>query len=445
MEILNNFYSIYQDEKTRNEFDIKKLDDNLYRDSVASLWNIESIKNPIINTSPPTIDDYDNKFVDLIVSLDPIYIIEDCLNYHFDNYKKDNNNVELFIKHIEFVIIPKIKIFKRQECLDLINIWINKNKEIMIRKQLQEKTEFLKKAYEKAIEVAPSSPLSVSLKPIEFGKSIGFSESKTKRIMHELVNDDYVQSSLGMGILIVTNNGLKYLQELEIRPELPPINFNVGNNSNIQFQQGTINSNQTNMIQSEKLDLILRELYKYKNDRKSYSIRDICKSHNIPIDSDVELNTIAHRLENDGLIKAYYKYKDCIAQLTSHGIEYCEENSYTELGHSIITNNYSISIVNSPNSNIVNQSQNVSISQSISEVNDAIEKIRETINSDISINKEKVEDILECLIEIQENIKNNKKPKFAIKSLIDITGGISSIASWITVLGQFAGIIPPIA
>ncbi len=196
------------------------------------------------------------------------------------------------------------------------------------------------------------------------------------------------------------------------------------------------------MKQSEKLDLILRELYKYKNDGKYYSIGWIFQSLNIPLDSALELNKIAHRLQDDGFIKTMFTHNDCSAELTSCGIEYCEENSYTYSGHSIITNNYSISIINSPNSNIVNQSSNVTITQNISQANEAIEKIRETIGTDSTIDKLKATDILECLTEIQNCLKNNQKPKFAIKSLIDITGGISSIASWVTVLGQFAGIIP---
>jgi len=196
------------------------------------------------------------------------------------------------------------------------------------------------------------------------------------------------------------------------------------------------------MKQSEKLDLILRELYKYKNDGEYYSIDWICKTMNIPVDSFLELNKLAHRLKDDRFITPLFAHNDCSAELTSYGIEYCEENSYTYSGHSIITNNYSISIVNSPNSNIVNQSNNVSISQNTSEAIQAVEKIRESVSIDSTIDKEKAAEILECLNEVQDNLRNNQKPKFAIKSLIDLASGISSISSWVTTLGQFAGIIP---
>jgi hypothetical protein len=291
-------------------------------------------------------------------------------------------------------------------------------------------------AYEAAYEYSPSSPLSVSLDPMEFGRSIGYDETKTKRIMMELVSDGYVTSSLGLGMLMITNYGLEYLREIEDEPMTADIEGSEIINTNKD------NSQKKFMKQSEKLDLILRELYKYKNDGKYYSIGWICQSLGIPLDSVLELNKLAHRLEDDGYIKTMFSHNDCSAELTTYGIEYCEEDSYSYSGHSIITNNYSISIVNSPNSNIVNQSSNVSISQNISEVNKAIENIRETVGTDTSIDKEKAAEIIECLNEIQESLKNNQKPKFAIKSLINIAGGISSIASWVTTLGQFAGLIP---
>lgn len=304
-----------------------------------------------------------------------------------------------------------------------------------LKKELKEKNLFLRKAYETAYDYAPSSPLSVNLDPREFGNSIGFDETQTERIMVELVSDGYVQSSLGMGMLLVTRLGLDYLRKIEDEPMTADA---IMDKNEIK----TINVKSRFMKQSEKLDLILKELYKYKNDGKYYSIGWICESQNIPIDSILELNKLAHRLKDDGYINTMFSHNDCNAELTTYGIEYCEGDSYSYSGNSIITNNYSISIVNSPNSNIVNQSNNVTITQNINEASKAVEKIRETISLDNTIDKQKATEILECLNEIQDSLKNDQKPKFAIKSLLDIASGISSIASWVTVLGQFAGIIP---
>lgn len=196
------------------------------------------------------------------------------------------------------------------------------------------------------------------------------------------------------------------------------------------------------MKQSEKLDLILKELYKYKNDGGYYSIGWLCESLNIPLDSNLELNKLAHRLKKDGYINAIFTHNDCSAELSTYGIEYCEEDSYSYSGSSIITNDYSISIVNSPNSNIVSQSNNVTIIQDISEMNKTVEKIKDLVAIDQTIDKKKAYEILDCLNEIQESLKNNKKPKWAIKSLFDMTSNIASISSWVATLAQYAGIIP---
>lgn len=305
-----------------------------------------------------------------------------------------------------------------------------------LKQHLKEKNIFLYKAYETAYAYSPSSPLSVKINPKELGKSIGFEDIQTKRIMMELVNDGFVQSTLGMSELMITSFGLRYLSEIEEEPmetSFDHDNESINKPTDSKF-----------MKQSEKLDLILRELYKYRNDGKYYSIAQVCETLSIPIASASEINTLAHRLKEDRYINATFVLNDCNAALTTHGIEYVEEDSYSYSGHSVITNNYSISIVNSPNSNIISQSSNVTITQNYFEASNAIERIREHIALDESIDKLKASEILECLNEIQDNLENNKKPKFAIKSLIDVAGGISSISSWLTTLGQFAGLIPPL-
>lgn len=306
-----------------------------------------------------------------------------------------------------------------------------------LKLQLRQKNNFLRKAYELAFEYSPSSPLSVSINPREFGKTLGLTEQETERIMIELIGDGHATSSLGLGMLLITNSGLNYLRQIEDEPEEANEEFAPENNDSQKESTKNIF-----MKQSEKLDLILRELYKYKNDGKYYSIKWICQTLSIPLDSNLELNKLAHRLKDDGYVKTIFQNNDCSAELTSYGIDYCEEDSYSYSGHSIITNNYRISVVNSPNTNFINQSNNISINQNYSAANQAVEKIREIIATDESIEKATLEDIIECLNEIEESLKVSKKPKFAIKSLIDIAGGISSISSWITVLGQFAGFIP---
>lgn len=94
------------------------------------------------------------------------------------------------------------------------------------------------------------------------------------------------------------------------------------------------------------------------------------------------------------------------------------------------------------NSNVVSQSQDVTINQTNSEISNTIENIKREILKDTTVDEAKTKEILDCLNEIQESIKNNKVPKYAIRSLIDLTGSISSISSWTMTLGQYAGLFP---
>jgi hypothetical protein len=176
--------------------------------------------------------------------------VEDFIQFHFDKYKGDKKGFVDYVYH-EFnsskltqgnTVLPD-----RQQKIIMLE-WLTKKKNMLLQKQLQEKNEFLKKAYEAAHEFAPESPLSVSIIPRELGKSIGYDEATTSRIMNELVGDGYASSGLGMHILFVTKDGLNYLHQLETKTkENSSMNFSVGNNSNVNFINhspgATINNN----------------------------------------------------------------------------------------------------------------------------------------------------------------------------------------------------------
>lgn len=198
-------------------------------------------------------DDFiDNRgsFVRILYHL-PINKVDDFIQFHFDKYKGDKKRFVDYVYH-EFnsskltqgsVVLPD-----RQQKIIMLE-WLIKRKNMLLQKQLQEKNEFLKKAYEVAVEFAPSSPLSVNINPRELGKTIGFDEVTTTRIVNELVGEGYASSGLGMQILFVTQEGLNYLRGLEMQTKenTSSLNFNVGNNSNVNFINhspgATINNN----------------------------------------------------------------------------------------------------------------------------------------------------------------------------------------------------------
>lgn len=129
----------------------------------------------------------------------------------------------------------------------------------MLQKQLEEKITFLKKAYEVACDYSPSSPLSVNMNPVGVGETIGFDKATVTRIMNELVQDKFVDSGLGMKMLLIRREGLNYLREIEKEVKSsPPINIVVGDNSNFQFQNNTHNSVQTIELKSQNTEDLLR-------------------------------------------------------------------------------------------------------------------------------------------------------------------------------------------
>lgn len=130
MSFINKFYKTKDIDKNNNEFDLRNLGESCYRGSGLTFVYNDRIDRGESYFSPPTQEDYDRVFFELLLKIKPVYRVDDCLNYHF-NYFLSNypDETELFFKHMEYVILPKVKRTKRYELGDLIALWINnKNK-----------------------------------------------------------------------------------------------------------------------------------------------------------------------------------------------------------------------------------------------------------------------------------------------------------------------------
>lgn len=172
------------------------------------------------------------------------------------------------------------------------------------------------------------------------------------------------------------------------------------------------------MKQSEKLDVILRYLYERRNNRVEYSIATILEESGIAVDY-IELARLANQLRTDRLIELnVLSEKLKKARITSKGITYCEEGSYSNKGKGqTVVNNYHI--IDSPQANIVVGSSQVTINQEQHDkAENIINEIRKTISHDQTVDLLMKKEILECLTEIESGIANKKAPKFAIKSLL---------------------------
>jgi hypothetical protein len=110
------------------------------------------------------------------------------------------------------------------------------------------------------------------------------------------------------------------------------------------------------MKQSEMLDVILRYLYERRNDRKEYSIAVIFEESKIET-TDHEIGRLANQLRVDGYIDLNtLSNKLKKARITSKGIMYCKEGSYSNKAQNIV-NNYHI--IDSPQTNIAVGSRQV--------------------------------------------------------------------------------------
>lgn len=184
------------------------------------------------------------------------------------------------------------------------------------------------------------------------------------------------------------------------------------------------------MKQTEKLDIILKKLYDYRYDGQYYKIDLIFSEKKIEYQGE-ETFILAKRLEDDGLVQRAGNISTSV-RLTSHGIDYCENDSYTYSGSSVMTNNYNLTISNSPNAILNNQSPNsIFITGDLNKLSTTIDQIRETILNDESIGKEKKLDIQHSLTQITNELKEGELKKESVKKFLDKTSKISSIGSFL--------------
>ncbi len=194
------------------------------------------------------------------------------------------------------------------------------------------------------------------------------------------------------------------------------------------------------MKQSEKLDIILRYLYDRRDDRREYNIADILAECKVET-NHTETSRLAFMLRESKYIDLNQLSSTLMkARITSKGISYCEEDSYSHKGQGVVNN---ISIINSSQASIVVNSSQVEINQTTQDnAKKIIHQIRDAVSVDQSLVIKKQKEILECLTEIEAGIDNNKVPKFAIKSLLGIGSDVASISSLLVSLAQlFGGIV----
>ena len=304
----NEIFATYTSEIDKNEFNIQELKEGVYNGLNVSFRssNGHSGGESLIRSTKQS--DFDIAFVELVLKLKPVNRIDDLLDFHLDSYEKTRNkNVTIFLKHIRYEILPRISKVGTSVHLELIKNWITKKESMDLQEQFNKKVNFLKKAYELAAEHSPSSPFSVGIKPVEFGKTIGLDKSETSRIVNELVNENFGTSTLGMSSFYVTQMGLNFLFINEQDNGGQSNSIIIGDNSQVQIQQNVTHSNQLLEISknSENIKQLLGEIRTGLSEIKKHLETD--DFSNLKEDIDYLENQLSRNKPNESTIKSTFK------------------------------------------------------------------------------------------------------------------------------------------
>jgi hypothetical protein len=174
------------------------------------------------------------------------------------------------------------------------------------------------------------------------------------------------------------------------------------------------------MKQSEKLDLILRGIYERRKDR-FIEVHKILPVIGVEAEAE-ELIRLLGRLHEDGMVRVISSYD--VVEITTHGIDYCEEDSYTYRGQPLISNNYNIAI---NGSSVVQNSQNVTNTIN-ADVKGIISELRTAIESIRAVEPIKSADITDCLNEVESVVNDGKSPKYSFPSLLSIASDLATVA-----------------
>lgn len=191
------------------------------------------------------------------------------------------------------------------------------------------------------------------------------------------------------------------------------------------------------MKQKEKLDLILKRLYQNRHTKNSYlSIYAILQELCI-YESDEEARTLATRLKDDHMVDAISTRGGVELKITSYGIDYCEEDSYSHAGIPAVALNYTIhgnAVFGDNNSNI---SQRISYGQESQEL---LRKIAEGIDSSAELSESQKTQALECVGDIEEKLQAQKKVSaYQWSNLLNCTANIAQVTSFALQLAGMNG------
>ncbi|KKO89690.1 hypothetical protein AAW12_18995 [Sphingobacterium sp. Ag1] len=194
------------------------------------------------------------------------------------------------------------------------------------------------------------------------------------------------------------------------------------------------------MKQSEKLDLILKTLYNSRSNEEYSDLTETIDKSGITTVGEIENDTLISRLITDKLVEGnLFEEGGGFIKITSRGIDYVEEDSYSLKGSPITNNNYyNTNISNSSGGvSVVNSSNNVHVNISnIGDIRNKIEDLVKAIQVSSIIAEEQKTEMIECIDEIRTSLDRNKKPKYAFDALLAMANNFAGISTLAIEVGK---------
>lgn len=193
------------------------------------------------------------------------------------------------------------------------------------------------------------------------------------------------------------------------------------------------------MKQTEKLDLILKTLYNSRTFEEYSDLNETIDKSGITTTGEIENDTLISRLIKDKLVEGdLFEEGGGFIKITSRGIDYVEEDSYSLKGSPITNNNYyNTNISNSSGVSIVNSSNNVHVNISnIGDIREKIENLVKAIQVSSVISQNQKSEMIECVDEIKTSLGQDKKPKFAFEALLAMANNFAGISSLAIEIGE---------
>ncbi|MCC9138925.1 hypothetical protein ACFSKU_09015 [Pontibacter silvestris] len=197
------------------------------------------------------------------------------------------------------------------------------------------------------------------------------------------------------------------------------------------------------MKQAEKQDAVLRLYSRRHREYPCIRLEEIMQVLNI-YESRQETEGIADKLRAVNLVNLDLLEEGValVHQITSKGMDYCKQDSYSPLGRPTVFLSFTGSI---PASSIVLNRDVSGTHQAKAPAHEAgglISRRTERLHSNPDIEREEKEELLECVEDMEEKIRLQKPvSKYQWRTLINSTSGQTEASTLAARLSQLYGIL----